>query len=224
MSSDRKGGLFEGRPGGDYPQLEDPIIGFDKAGENPTPGFALLEEKEIKIYKVPDYQEPEPFGFSERREDVTCDADGCRAYRTLIDGRVAPHPARVSLKDGAGSVPPDYEWQDWVSRDGKDYCPEHVPVILNSERVVEDPFSDLNPPLSPEARAALEAGLESARSGAVGSLGDFTKYANDEPPPPPIALVAASTDQTGVRWDAVFYVAVGVLLAALVWCAVEYLK
>ncbi|MEO7035469.1 MAG: hypothetical protein ABI548_16195 [Polyangiaceae bacterium] len=34
--------------------------------------------------------------------------------------------------------------------------------------------------LSPEARAALDAGLESAKRGEIKPWGDFTKYATDD--------------------------------------------
>lgn len=35
-------------------------------------------------------------------------------------------------------------------------------------------------PLSPEARAALDAGIESARRGEIQPWGDFTKYVTDD--------------------------------------------
>jgi hypothetical protein len=36
-------------------------------------------------------------------------------------------------------------------------------------------------PLSPEARAALDAGLESAKRGEITDMGSFAKYVDDEP-------------------------------------------
>ena len=36
-------------------------------------------------------------------------------------------------------------------------------------------------PLSPEARASLDAGIKDARDGRVAPFGDFTKYVDDHP-------------------------------------------
>ncbi len=170
----------------------------------------------------------------EKRETTMCDAPGCRAYRLRIDGRIVPHPEVMVFVESA--VPADGVLDTWVSREGKDYCPRHA--VLNESPVVEDPFKrTLNQELAAAEMAAgfgerpWPDGPLSAAEARAALIGDvesaLTSYENDDKPkdlPPPVALVAASTDQTGVRWDAVFYVAVGVLLAALVWCAVEYLK
>jgi hypothetical protein len=52
------------------------------------------------------------------------------------------------------------------------------PEVQKLEGGERKPISEL--PLSPEARAALDAGLESARRGEIKPWGDFTKYASDD--------------------------------------------